>query len=190
MKLVLLIGEILLGSLLVTNAMAEPGQPPNAALIPLKDIWAYEMPGTRDVHELEPDMFGLKIRKLSSAEQIALSEKSLTTQILYPLGHNKPGQTAIQAFAVTGTGVDALRKAADILSGKKKPQTSFPANSDVSVVFFSYLYGSYVHLNNVEQQPGLINITYRFVPHETANLTRHFALGPIPKYVNGCYFRA
>jgi len=137
------------------------------------------------VRELEPDKFGPKIQKLSSAEQVALSEKSLTTQILTPLGRNKPGQTAIQAFAVIGTGADALRRAAEVLSSKKKAQTSFPANGEVTVVFFSYLYGSYVRLNKVEQQPGLINITYSFVPHETAQLTRHFALIPLGKLPSG-----
>ena len=167
------------------SALAETNAQPEKKEIPLKDIWAYEMPGTRDVRELEPDKFGQSIRKLSSAEQIGIIGKSLTTRVLSSLEHIKPGQSARQAFVVTGTGADALREAAEVLSGKKKPQSSFPANSSVSVVFFSHLFGSYVHLDKVEQQPGLIIISYRFVPHETADLTKHFALIPLGKLPPG-----
>jgi hypothetical protein len=156
-----------------------------ATEIPLKDIWAYQMPGTRDVRDLEPDKFGPQIRKLSSAEQLKKYETSLTNQILGKLDFNKLGQKANPGFAVEGIGADALREAAAVLSGTKKPPTSFAANSNVSVVFFSHQSGYYVHLDKVEQRPGLVTISYQFVPHETRNLTRHFALIPLGKLPSG-----
>jgi hypothetical protein len=156
-----------------------------AVEIPLKEVWAYQMPGTRDVRDLEPDKFGPQIRKLSSAEQLKKYEKSLTSQVLGQLDFNKLGQKANPGFAVAGIGADALHEAAAVLSEKKKPQTSFPANSYVSVVFFSHQSGYYVHVDKVEQQPGLVVISYQFVPHESRNLTRHFALIPLGKLPPG-----
>jgi hypothetical protein len=111
--------------------------------------------------------------------------KSLTSQIGSRLQFSKPGQSAAQAFAVAGAGKDALREAAAVMSGKKKPQTSFSANSNVSVVFFSHSFNCYVHLDKVELQPGLIVISYRFVPHETKQMSSHFALIPIGKLPPG-----
>ncbi len=155
-----------IGSPTLADEKAEQAE---TTIIPLKEIWAYGMPGTRDARSLEPDEFEPSSGAPSSREQIKITGKS------------KQGQSAPQAFAVAGTGRDALREAKAVLSGKKKPQTSFPADSNVSVVFFSHSSPYYVHLDKVEQQPGLVVISYRFIPHETADLTRHFALIPLRK---------
>lgn len=177
---------VLLLALSASAAMAAgQNEKKGAVEIPIKEVWAYQMPGTRDVRDLEPDKFGPQIRKLSTAEQLKKSEKSLASQILSKLEFIKPGQKADQGFAVTGIRADALREAAAVLSRKKKPQTSFPANSELSVVFFSHLSGYYVHLDKVEKQPGLVVISYQFVPHETRNLTKHFALIPLGRLPSG-----
>jgi hypothetical protein len=164
---------------------AETNASPEKKEIPLKDIWAYRMPGTRDVRDLEPDKFGPHLSKLSSAEQIELTDKSLFSQIGSHLGFNKPGQSAAQSFAVAGTGADALREAAAVMSATKNPRTSMSTSSNVSVLFFSHSFGCYVHLVKVETQPGQIVISYRFVPHETKELTSHFALIPLGKLSPG-----
>jgi hypothetical protein len=161
------------------SASAEPNVSQATKSIPLKDIWAYQMPGTRDVRELEPDKFGPRIRKLSSAEQLEVTGKSFLSQLGSRLQSFKPGQPAPQAFAVAGTGADALREAAAVLSGTRKSQLSFPENTNVSVVFFSREFNYYVHLDKVEQLPGQLSISYRFVPHETKDMTQHVALIPI-----------
>jgi hypothetical protein len=187
MKNILVVCGILALLTLLAHAMANEPRKETAKIveIPLKDIWAYQMPGTRDARELEPDKFGPQIRKLSTAEQLRITDKSLMNQIGTQLQHDKPGQSARQAFAVARTGVDALREAAAVLSGKKKPQASFGANTNVSLVFFSYSSGYYVYLNKVELQPGLVVISYRFVPHETKEMTSHFALIPLGRLQPG-----
>jgi hypothetical protein len=167
------------------TALAKTDGQPEKQEIPLKDIWAIRMPGTRNLYDLEPDKFGPSVRKLSSAEQIKIAEKSLITKALRPLEYNKPGQSALQAFTVPGIGADALREAAAVLSGTKKPQTLFLPNSDLSIVFFSHSFSYYVHLDKVEKQRELIVISYRFVPHDTKEITRHFALIPIGKFPPG-----
>ncbi len=186
MKRFSLIGGILFSCAFATTAQGQTNETePAVNQIALKDIWAYGMPGTRDIRELEPDKFGPLTRKLSTTEQISLSEKSLVNQAISPIRHKTLERSSIPAFAVAGTGVDALREAAAVLSGKKKPQVTFPTNSHVSIVFFSYPYGAYVHLVKVEQHSGQVVISYRFVPHETAELTRHFALIPLGKLSPG-----
>jgi hypothetical protein len=183
-KFLLASGMLIVCSAAIT-VLAETTAQDEAHVIPLKDIWALGMPGTRDVHDLEPDKFGPRISKLSSAEQIKIMGKSLMSQIGGRLQYNKPGQPARQAFAVMGIGADALREAAAVLSDKKKSQVSFPANSNISVVFFSHVSGYYVYVTRVVVKRSLIEISYRFVPHETKEMTSHFALIPIGKLPPG-----
>ncbi len=57
----------------------------------------------------------------------------------------------------------------------------------MSVVFFSYQEGNYVHLSRIELHGNDILIQFRFVPHETAVVTEHFALIPLGKLRAGKY---
>src|SRR5262249_5418403 len=90
----------------------------DAESIPLKDIWAFEIPGTKDIHELEPEAFGEEAKQLPVAEREERYKASLVTQIhkslMYILGSNKLPEPRT-AFAVLGTGREALRKAAAVL---------------------------------------------------------------------------
>ena len=67
------------------------------------------------------------------------------------------------------------------------PRKEYPLGSEISVVFFSYLGGPYVHLYRAERRHGDIEIRYRFVPHETKELTVHVALVPLGKLQSGKY---
>lgn len=158
--------------------------------IPLSEIWALRMPGTRDVKELEPEAYGPEARALSETEQFQRFNSSNTQQIRNSLelepdsdapGPKKPGK----AFAVVGTGKKALTEAKEILSGRKKPQSSFSANSRLSIVFYSLQSGSYVHLTSVERQGNRINIHFQFVPHFTDDMSDHFALIPVMQLPHG-----
>jgi hypothetical protein len=136
--------------------------------IPLDKIWAWQMPGTLDVATLEKD------------KPPSFAYGPLVRDILRVLGDApEEGKPAREAFAVQGTGLDALREAHAVLVQKKKPQNTFPAGSEISVVFFSYSSGSYVHLEKVQRRDNVIEIRYRFVPHKTAELTEHIAIAPL-----------
>ena len=63
-KLVLVSGSVF--CLVAISSLAELNAQAARKEIPLKDIWAYEMPGTKDVRELEPDKFGPSIAKLNT----------------------------------------------------------------------------------------------------------------------------
>jgi hypothetical protein len=94
---------------------------------------------------------------------------------------------ARKGFAVGGREVEALRQVHDILVKGKEPEESFLASSEISVVFFSYQGRRFVHLNRVDRRGREIDIGYRFVPHETEDMTVHFALIPLGKLSAGEY---
>ncbi len=140
-------------------------------VIPLDQIWALDMPGTRDVRSLKP-----KEVTWSIGSQIGWGNSSSS-------GSKK--KIAGPGFAARGTGMEALIAAhAELPEGQKPPDT-FPFGSKLSVVFFSHGFNYYVHLNRVERLGNVITIRYRFVPHETKNLSSHFAIIPVSDLQHG-----
>ncbi|MEX0613512.1 MAG: hypothetical protein WD738_10995 [Pirellulales bacterium] len=138
-----------------------------AVTIPLEQIWAYKMPGTRNVETLD-------------------ARGSLVEQIVRALADPPAkGKQARACFAVLGTGLEALREAHVLLAKGEKPHERFPAGSEICVVFSSYRTGSYVHLHKVERRGNNVEIYYRFVPHRTRNMTVHFAVIPLGKLPRG-----
>jgi hypothetical protein len=179
MKPFALAGGILLCCLLTANAGAEKADDQSKAkIIPLDQIWAYEMPGTRDIRNLEPK------RATGNLSTEALIRDSLVLQIRRTLQNRpKPGEKAGPAFVVVGTEKEALKNAHAVMVAKdeKEPPRLLPANTDLSLVFYAYTGGRYVRLDSVEKSERLIVIKYHLESHSTANATIHFALIPIGK---------
>lgn len=157
------------------GSAAEQNKQPEAVKIPLKDIWAADMPGTRDVYELE--------KGTGSRNHPA----PLSDDIADALPFLSQGKTTGKGFAVVGTEKEALRSAAAILAKKQQPRQSFSTKANIWVVFFSHSFGQYVHLTSVERRDKIIKVGYRFVPHETKQLTAHYALIPLGKLPVGKY---
>jgi hypothetical protein len=155
--------------LLAGSALAEPpDEEEKTVKIPLDQIWATDMPGTRNIVDLDIEpWFVFRIR-----EALGFPPKD---------GGAKP------AFAVLGTGFDALRAAHEVLVKKKKPRDTFPSSSEVSVVSFTYEAGPYVHLYKVERQGNNVNIYYRFVPHEEEVTQQYIAIIPLGILPDGKY---
>jgi hypothetical protein len=180
MKVFVLIATFILGPMAETITYAEEAHgEPRAKVIPLKEIWAYRMPGTRDVRELEPNKFGDALGDRNGAEQLRAAEQSLTSEILSHLQSHKRGQNGMRGFAVAGVGADALRGAYEVIVEGRKPRESFPVGSKLSVVFFSHPFNYYVQLHAVEQKSSTVTIRYYFVPHRTKEMTVNFALIPL-----------
>ena len=163
-------------ALLFTFVLFSPiavADPPNtdSVMIPLEEVWAFRMLGTIDISKAIP---------ISHAITIDEIRRSLS-QLPPKDSEAKP------AFAVTGQGVEALVGAKEALVGGNAPKQSFRAHDDISVVFFSRLCPWFVHLDSIEKSGNIIQVAYRFVPHEESNLTEHFALIPIGKLPPGKY---
>jgi hypothetical protein len=136
--------------------------------IPLSEIWANNMPSTRDIGKLDP-------------------KRPLAYEIRRAIGFPPKDEEAKPGFAVMGTGLEALQEAHAVFVDKKKPRATFPAGSDVSVVFFTHETRPYVHLQKADRQGNKINVHWRFVPHETEDMTIHVALIPLGKIPSGKY---
>lgn len=142
----------------------------DAVEIPLSEIWAQNMPGTRKISELEKD---------------TPSEKWLMKEIRAKHGFGTWEAKAGPAFAVAGTGLEALKNAHAMIAGKQPRPASFQQGHDISIIFFSLASGNYVHLTEVERNQNTIQIKYEFVPHYEKHLTRHFAIIPLGKLPSG-----
>lgn len=139
--------------------------------IPLDQIWAYKMPGTRDLRELPA----------------ARADERLIASIRRSLEPKLDHKQAERGFAVLGTGDEALRHAHDVLVSGDDATVRFPAGKELSAIFFTYQSPFYVHLATVERTGFAIKISYRFVPHESGETTEHVALIPLGELPPGRY---
>ncbi len=158
------------GCAYAANGDEKPGEV-ETVVIPLDQIWALDMPGTREVKELS----GSLVREIGDS-----TLGNLETGFVI-------GLKTRAAFAVLGTGVDALRAAHAVFMDKNKPRKTFPEESNVSVVFYSTPSRRYVQLDRVERKGKVIHVHYRFVLHKTEDRTRHLALIPLGKLPSGKY---
>jgi hypothetical protein len=159
----------------------DEGQAKDTIEIPLDQIWAYNMPGTRDIRDLEPEQRPEHLQSLSIDKQRALLQKRLWIPIAVSLTEVSPswpreGQTARPGFAVAGTGRDALEETYDVLVKGEKPHESFDPGSEITLVFFSYQMGSFVHLHNINRRGNDVELRYRIVSHTDRYLSAQLAL--------------
>lgn len=159
-------------------------------VIPLKDIWAYRMPGTRNM-----DASFVLVGGDEKKREYVAPEGRLLNEIGRVLvsGPQKPA-LARPGFPVRGQGMDALREAHAVLNGRK-PTNSLKPGVEVSLVFFTYWSAQDIHLVRVEQRTNIVQITYRRPPpvlmgnvaQFPEGETEHIALIPIGKLPKGAY---
>jgi len=147
-----------------------PKEQPDTVTIPLDQVWAFRMPGTRDLGQITP------------AENLALVY-AIRTALKFPA----KGSKARPAFVVSGDVAMALTAAKETLVQGIPPRPSFHTTDDLSVVFFSHASPLYVHLESVRRGNNEIEVRYRYVSHEQSWITDHFALIPLGKLPAGKY---
>jgi hypothetical protein len=135
--------------------------------IPLKEIWAWGMPGTRDLKEFDD----------SEAQK----------KIIQPLlNHIRESWNNDHGVAAQGEGLEALQHFIRIEMEGEKPDL-LSADAPVSLVFYTKHAGLFVHLQSVEQQGNRFVIRYQLVPHRERVSTQHLALIPVGKLAPGKY---
>jgi hypothetical protein len=160
--------------------------------IPLSEIWALDMPGTRNVRELEPEIEAAKerLKTLPMDEMEQQYMRLIKNSLIWQIGQSlKPttDKRAETAFALSSPEPELLKAVRDVLIGETKGSISFPAGSDITTVFFSRRSNALVNFYYVERRANVIEIKYRFVPHEELYLSEHFALIPLGKLPGGMY---
>jgi len=139
----------------------------HAEEIPLKSIWAWNMPGTRDLKEFDD----------SEAQQ----------KIIQPLlNHIRESWNNDHGVAVQGEGLEALQHFIRIEMDGEKPDLLSP-DVPISLVFYTKHAGLFVHLHSVEQKGNRFVIRYQLVPHRERVSTQHLALIPVGKLSPGKY---
>jgi hypothetical protein len=137
--------------------------------IPLSKIWALNMPGTKNVRELEPRQ-DQDLRKTVASK--------ISRSLVY---RNSEQANAGPCFLVIGEGKEALLNAAKVIvDGAPLPKT-LPTDNKLSLVFYSYSAPGYVHLQSVKQSKSKLTVSYKVVIHRTLESTVHFALIPLGK---------
>jgi hypothetical protein len=147
--------------------------------IPLDKIWAYKMPGTRGIQELD------KARpKGSGRSLVALISESwvLRADDLKGKDLARPG------FAVAGTGLSALQFAHTAFEKGTKPRELFSPNEEVTIVFFSELAGgNRVQIRQVDRRESRVVIRYCLEPNVGGYRALNLALIPLGKLPVGKY---
>lgn len=136
--------------------------------IPLNKIWALNMPGAKDITELDPRTRAKNSKYISNIGRV------LTIRSTEP-------EKAGPCFLVRGEGKVALENAAKILTGEEVPKQTFPTDEELSLVFYSLAAPGYVHLKSVWQSDRHVEVRYQVVIHQSAEMTVHFALIPLGK---------
>jgi hypothetical protein len=157
-----------------------------AKTIPLDQIWAYEMPGTKDVLQLEPK----PSKNMTENELQDYFRTSSIQKILHVLSHRsseKREELAGPAFVVVGTGQEALKNASAVLATieSKRPGDSLPTGIDLSLVFYSYESSHNVRIVSVEQSIRTVTVTYQRIRGRSMMLSQYFALVPLGKLPDG-----
>jgi len=150
----------------------DPGLGKNAIEIPLDQIWASNMPETRDIKSLDWEQLRNPYRPLSSGP----------IDMLIRIGKDR----AEPGFVVAGTGQDALIAAYKKLPVGEVPSNSIPFGKEVSIVYFSHVYPSYIVLHRVERRGNVIDVRYRFDAY-SSGYSGHTALIPLGKLPTGEY---
>lgn len=139
--------------------------------IPLKSIWALDMPGTQDIRELDPR---------ETKEQTAITKIASAL-----MGRRERKENLGSCFLVSGEGKDALKNAAALFAGNAPPSKRVAAGEKVSLVFYACSAPGYVHLHSVSKEAGVVTIKYQVVMHQSLEVTSHFALIPLGKLSPG-----
>jgi hypothetical protein len=138
--------------------------------IPLKSIWALDMPGTRDINKLDEG----KARK----------------ELIEPLLENIQeywDRDDNRAMAVRGEGLQALQEFHRIKIKGADRQTVFKADDPISLVFYTKPTGAFVHLHSVVRNGNEYTISYKLVSHTEKIGSQHLALIPIGTISPGKY---
>jgi hypothetical protein len=145
------------------------------ATIPLDRIWAYGLPGTRDIDELAK---GDDTKLLDSIVQSWKNRAKYLEHYDVP----RPG------FAASGCGLTALNAAHTVLVENTTPRDSFSPNEEITLVLFSELGTKQVQISEVRREGNRVVIQYRLMlPKWKGKAPANLALVPLGKLPVGEY---
>ena len=167
--------------------------------IPLENIWAFDMPGTRDIA-------GIPLPEMDEKRRPGLDHESYRNQranyieLMRQHLTAKPSSVRSLPGFVIPHRVDlhTLQQASSRLQVSKKLGMSYPlgqipaseypvSEEDMTLVFFSHPAAYHVLLTEVVRNGNEVIVRYRFRPHFSVESTVHFAFIPLGKLPAGKY---
>jgi hypothetical protein len=156
-------------------AKADPrSEESKRVVIPLDQVWAYQMPGTRDIAELEGTQ-----RELL---------RTIFESTFRGAGNKDFKDIAQPGFVVAGSGRAALEAAHAVFVDAAKPKSEFSPNEDVSLVFFSAPLSRYrVEIQQVRRTENKIEVRYELQGSISKSSFDNLALIPLGRLPVGKY---
>ncbi len=148
--------------------------------VPLKSIWAANMPDARNIRDLEPRTEGDNREFGPLMHTIYRTMQGGRSGDLWGRPDAGPG------FPVPGEDIAALNAAYDILVGQYDRPTKVPSG-EVSLVFFARRSSGDCYLEKVSREGNIFTLTYRFHASRRGLVTGHFALIPLGILESGKY---
>lgn len=169
----------------------------HAQVIPLDQVWGYNMPNTKDVIGIpfpEDGRLGGIQQTLASLTRF---RQSGIEDFHRALAGRLPTDKATPGFVLPGKPNSAML---NILAAAVRPHgekvygrlNSLPSKTELTLVFFSHPLSYYCRLKKVEwdmDEDGnnVLRVGYLFRPHKTPESTVHFALIPLGELPIGKY---
>lgn len=141
--------------------------------IPLDQIWAWEIPGTKNVGVLDAVKIG------------GVTEHPILHDVFSGLGLLPKGEKAAPVFVVEGVGKAALLNANAVFKKDRLRTEILPANTELSLIFYSHGVAAQVQLVSVEKSASQVTVQYRFLSDGLQKNRIYFALIPIGKFAPG-----
>jgi hypothetical protein len=158
--------------------------PAFAEEIPLKEIWALDMPGTRDVASIEIG----DLKPGEGNEELNRMRETAIAKIHQSLLSKPPAEAAMQGFVVPlRTSIAALKHIAASLRVEQVDLQPSNEEADTTLFFFARPISYRVQLTEVKRNDYEISVHYQFVPRESKEATVQFALIPLGKLPAGEY---
>ncbi|MGL4514844.1 MAG: hypothetical protein ACRCT8_17285 [Lacipirellulaceae bacterium] len=157
-------------------------EPIEAISIPLETVWAHDMPGTRDIHELQKE-FDKRYPPMGNEQEslLAIVARGIERRRGSPVG---------EAMAVQGSGLDALVNVFRVFTkqvDKSRGAKGLAGDDGVSLFFFTAYSPRYVHLKEITRSGSNVAVKYDLIPHLTKDLSMHLALVPLGDLPAGQY---
>jgi hypothetical protein len=169
---------LIVAATLFGQAIAESADD-KSQTIPLDKIWAYEMPGTRDIRDLDvaqKEQQGLSLLNSIGVSSFRRAERMGFKEIARP------------GFVVSGSGRSALRAASAVFIDGVKPRERFSPDDEITIVFFSEPFSKYrVRIKQVKQTAKEVEFLYQLEPSIEGRNFTNFALIPLGKLPAGTY---
>ena len=146
-----------------------------AQSIPIDRIWSNGIKGMRSIRDLDPANYQDEY-KVNFFPTIGEIGKGIIRE---------PSELMPPCFVVRGSGTQALIAARDIFTKKSKPESTFKASDELSLIFFSDLTGTYLQLDSVSCDKNVVKVDYHHVMHGTMESKWYVAIIPLGRLSKG-----